>query len=107
MSVVWSNLYRFAKYYKNNDGKESRTLIKGYGIRFDVMVFGQVRHFDISNVINQTPVMQVSIKIELFNTYYSFVSTGRKIQYCTNTSEYWCRLGPSRPGKYVLLTGLQ
>ncbi|KAI2665912.1 P2X purinoceptor 4 [Labeo rohita] len=43
--------FRFAKYYKNSDGTEIRTLIKGYGIRFDVMVFGQVRHFDLFNVI--------------------------------------------------------
>lgn len=69
ISVVWSNLYRFAKYYKNTDGTETRTLIKGYGIRFDVMVFGQVRHFNISNVKSQTHVMQVSIKMQLFNTY--------------------------------------
>lgn len=34
---------RFAKYYKNKFGEEVRTLIKGYGIRFDIMVFGKVR----------------------------------------------------------------
>lgn len=33
---------RFAKYFKNAEGQEIRTLIKGYGIRFDVMVFGTV-----------------------------------------------------------------
>uniref|UniRef100_A0A672MCH7 P2X purinoceptor n=1 Tax=Sinocyclocheilus grahami TaxID=75366 RepID=A0A672MCH7_SINGR len=33
---------RFAKYYKNSDGKDSRTLIKGYGIRFDILVYGEV-----------------------------------------------------------------
>lgn len=38
--------FRFAKYYQN--GKvETRTLIKGYGIRFDVMVFGQAGKFNI------------------------------------------------------------
>lgn len=42
---VWLNLCRFAKYYKDSDGTETRTLIKGYGIRFDVLVFGQVRYF--------------------------------------------------------------
>ncbi|RXN15614.1 P2X purinoceptor 4 [Labeo rohita] len=30
---------RFAKYYKSSDGKDTRTLIKGYGIRFDVLVY--------------------------------------------------------------------
>lgn len=35
--------FRFAKYYKAADGEETRTLIKAYGIRFDVIVFGTVR----------------------------------------------------------------
>lgn len=39
--------FRFAKYYKDSDGKEVRTLIKGYGIRFDVMVFGEAGKFNI------------------------------------------------------------
>lgn len=39
--------FRFAKYYKDSDGKEVRTLIKGYGIRFDVMVFGEAGKFHI------------------------------------------------------------
>lgn len=34
---------RFAKYYQTPDGEETRTLIKAYGIRFDVVVFGTVR----------------------------------------------------------------
>lgn len=34
---------RFAKYYQTPDGKETRTLIKAYGIRFNVIVFGTVR----------------------------------------------------------------
>ncbi|KAK2907317.1 hypothetical protein Q8A67_006302 [Cirrhinus molitorella] len=36
---------RFAKYYKNSDGKDIRTLIKGYGIRFDVLVYGEAKKF--------------------------------------------------------------
>ncbi|XP_076842511.1 P2X purinoceptor 4a-like isoform X1 [Brachyhypopomus gauderio] len=38
---------RFAKYYKNEVGKETRTLIKGYGIRFEIMVFGKAGKFNI------------------------------------------------------------
>uniref|UniRef100_A0A672S3N5 P2X purinoceptor n=1 Tax=Sinocyclocheilus grahami TaxID=75366 RepID=A0A672S3N5_SINGR len=34
--------FRFAKYYKNNKSIETRTLIKAFGIRFDVIVFGMV-----------------------------------------------------------------
>nr|XP_034953777.1 P2X purinoceptor 4 [Zootoca vivipara] len=39
--------FRFAKYYKNAAGRDSRTLIKAYGIRFDIMVFGKAGKFDI------------------------------------------------------------
>ncbi|XP_041080000.1 P2X purinoceptor 4-like isoform X2 [Polyodon spathula] len=39
--------FRFAKYYKGLGEVESRTLIKAYGIRFDVMVFGKAGKFDI------------------------------------------------------------
>lgn len=33
---------RFAKYYSDMTGNEHRTLIKAYGIRFDIVVFGKV-----------------------------------------------------------------
>uniref|UniRef100_A0ABM5F2P9 P2X purinoceptor n=1 Tax=Pogona vitticeps TaxID=103695 RepID=A0ABM5F2P9_9SAUR len=39
--------FRFAKYFRNADGVESRTLIKAYGIRFDIMVFGKAGKFNI------------------------------------------------------------
>uniref|UniRef100_A0A8C4E9V3 P2X purinoceptor n=1 Tax=Dicentrarchus labrax TaxID=13489 RepID=A0A8C4E9V3_DICLA len=39
--------FRFAKYYKTPDGVETRTLIKAYGIRFDVIVFGTAGKFGI------------------------------------------------------------
>lgn len=48
LSIIFSNpftlfgYYRFAKYYKQANGKEERTLIKAYGIRFDILVFGTV-----------------------------------------------------------------
>ncbi|CAG5919695.1 unnamed protein product [Menidia menidia] len=35
--------FRYAKYYKTPDGQEERTLMKAYGIRFNVIVFGTVR----------------------------------------------------------------
>ncbi|XP_077811666.1 P2X purinoceptor 4 isoform X2 [Macaca mulatta] len=40
-------LLRFAKYYRDPAGKEQRTLIKAYGIRFDIIVFGKAGKFDI------------------------------------------------------------
>ncbi|XP_016150908.1 P2X purinoceptor 4-like [Sinocyclocheilus grahami] len=39
--------FRFAKYYKNNKSIETRTLIKAFGIRFDVIVFGMAGKFNI------------------------------------------------------------
>ncbi|EQB77364.1 purinergic receptor P2X4 isoform a isoform 4-like protein [Camelus ferus] len=39
--------FRFAKYYHDPTGTEHRTLIKAYGIRFDIIVFGKAGKFDI------------------------------------------------------------
>ena len=39
---TWPSLHRFAKYYSDPNGAEHRTLIKAYGIRFDIIVFGKV-----------------------------------------------------------------
>uniref|UniRef100_A0A3B5LV64 P2X purinoceptor n=1 Tax=Xiphophorus couchianus TaxID=32473 RepID=A0A3B5LV64_9TELE len=39
--------FRFAKYYRTAEGEEVRTLIKAYGIRFDVIVFGTAGKFGI------------------------------------------------------------
>ncbi|XP_074493282.1 P2X purinoceptor 4b [Sebastes fasciatus] len=43
--------FRFAKYYKTQDGEETRTMIKAYGIRFDVIVFGTAGKFGIAPTI--------------------------------------------------------
>nr|KAF6296529.1 purinergic receptor P2X 5 [Myotis myotis] len=39
--------FRFAKYYRDEAGVEFRTLIKAYGIRFDVLVNGRAGKFNI------------------------------------------------------------
>ncbi|XP_042685927.1 P2X purinoceptor 5 isoform X3 [Centrocercus urophasianus] len=45
--------FRFAKYYRDAEGIEYRTLFKAYGIRFDVMVNGKAGKFNIiPTVIN-------------------------------------------------------
>uniref|UniRef100_A0A3Q3E3S7 P2X purinoceptor n=1 Tax=Labrus bergylta TaxID=56723 RepID=A0A3Q3E3S7_9LABR len=43
--------FRFAKYFKTPDGAETRTLIKAYGIRFDILVFGTAGKFGIVPMI--------------------------------------------------------
>ncbi|XP_029413318.1 P2X purinoceptor 5 isoform X2 [Nannospalax galili] len=45
--------FRFARYYRDHNGKEYRDLIKAYGIRFDVIVYGKAGKFSIiPTVIN-------------------------------------------------------
>uniref|UniRef100_A0A3B4BEB8 P2X purinoceptor n=1 Tax=Periophthalmus magnuspinnatus TaxID=409849 RepID=A0A3B4BEB8_9GOBI len=45
--------FRFAKYYKTENGTDYRTLIKAYAIRFDVLVNGNAGKFDmIPTLIN-------------------------------------------------------
>ncbi|XP_072307032.1 P2X purinoceptor 5-like [Eucyclogobius newberryi] len=39
--------FRYAKYFKDQNGKTFRTLYKVYGIRFDIMVNGQAGRFSI------------------------------------------------------------
>ncbi|KAK7933505.1 hypothetical protein WMY93_004401 [Mugilogobius chulae] len=40
--------FRFAKYYKMDNGTDYRTLVKAYAIRFDVLVFGKAGKFDMT-----------------------------------------------------------
>ncbi|KAF5904953.1 P2X purinoceptor 3-like, partial [Clarias magur] len=45
--------FRFAKYYKSEDGKDFRTLFKAFAIRFDILVTGNAGKFHlIPTVIN-------------------------------------------------------
>ncbi|XP_042288247.1 P2X purinoceptor 5 [Thunnus maccoyii] len=39
--------FRYARYYKDQNGTTNRTLFKVYGIRFDIMVIGQAGKFNI------------------------------------------------------------
>ncbi|XP_014450264.1 P2X purinoceptor 7 [Alligator mississippiensis] len=43
--------FRFAKYFKDANGKEERTLIKAFGIRFDILVFGTAGKFDFVELV--------------------------------------------------------
>ncbi|NXY73187.1 P2RX7 protein, partial [Glareola pratincola] len=49
--------FRYAKYYKLPQGEEQRTLYKVYGIRFDVIVFGTGRKFNIIELIKNVGSM--------------------------------------------------
>ncbi|XP_041058802.1 P2X purinoceptor 4-like isoform X2 [Carcharodon carcharias] len=39
--------FRFAKYFRNTNGTETRTLFKTYGIRFEIELFGHAGKFNI------------------------------------------------------------
>ncbi|KAG8590628.1 hypothetical protein GDO81_006818 [Engystomops pustulosus] len=39
--------FRYAKYYRDVNGSDYRTLIKAFGIRFDIMVNGKAGKFNI------------------------------------------------------------
>ncbi|XP_063171707.1 P2X purinoceptor 7 [Candoia aspera] len=43
--------FRFARYYKRANGKEERTLMKAYGIRFDILIFGMAGRFDFFELL--------------------------------------------------------
>ncbi|XP_029427496.1 P2X purinoceptor 2 isoform X2 [Rhinatrema bivittatum] len=57
--------YRFAKYYRQN-GSESRTLIKAYGIRIDVIVHGQAGKFSLIPTIINLATALTSIGVGSF-----------------------------------------
>ncbi|XP_039218776.1 P2X purinoceptor 7 isoform X3 [Crotalus tigris] len=43
--------FRFARYYKQPGGREERTLIKAYGIRFDILIFGTAGKFSFIDLV--------------------------------------------------------
>ncbi|XP_058014176.1 P2X purinoceptor 7 [Ahaetulla prasina] len=60
--------FRFARYYKQPGGREERTLIKAYGIRFDILIFGTAGRFDwfemvvyIGSVLSYFGLAQVAV----------------------------------------------
>ncbi|XP_068947014.1 P2X purinoceptor 2 [Petaurus breviceps papuanus] len=57
--------YRFAKYY-NHNGTDSRTLIKAYGIRIDVIVHGQAGKFSLIPTIINLATALTSIGVGSF-----------------------------------------
>uniref|UniRef100_A0A8C2S7L4 P2X purinoceptor n=1 Tax=Capra hircus TaxID=9925 RepID=A0A8C2S7L4_CAPHI len=80
--------FRYAKYYKENN-TEKRTLIKAYGIRFDILVFGTGGKFDIIQLIvyigstlSYFGLATVFIDM-LINTYSS--------KYCKSHVYPWCK----------------
>ncbi|XP_068767042.1 P2X purinoceptor 7 isoform X2 [Struthio camelus] len=71
--------FRFAKYYKLHNGEEQRTLLKVYGIRFDVLVFGTAGKFDVIELVTYIGSMisyfgLAVVVIDLYISLYSCCS---------------------------------
>ncbi|XP_028741718.1 P2X purinoceptor 7 isoform X1 [Peromyscus leucopus] len=116
-SLVPGYNFRYAKYYKENN-VEKRTLIKAYGIRFDILVFGTGGKFDIiqlvvyiGSTLSYFGLATVFIDL-LINTYSSAFCRSSVYPYCTccepcAVNEYYYRkkcesvVEPKRTLKYV------
>ncbi|KAF7236022.1 P2X purinoceptor 3 [Varanus komodoensis] len=57
------NFASYAKYYKQANGTEFRTLIKAYGIRFDVLVYGNAGKFNIIPTLINTVAAFTSVGV--------------------------------------------
>uniref|UniRef100_A0A8C5WI53 Purinergic receptor P2X 3 n=1 Tax=Leptobrachium leishanense TaxID=445787 RepID=A0A8C5WI53_9ANUR len=55
--------FRFARYYMRPDGSEFRTLIKAYGIRVDVLVYGNAGKFNIIPTLINTVAAFTSVGV--------------------------------------------
>ncbi|XP_054828214.1 P2X purinoceptor 3 [Eublepharis macularius] len=55
--------FRYAKYYKHENGTEYRTLMKAYGIRFDVLVYGNAGKFNIIPTLINTVAAFTSVGV--------------------------------------------
>ncbi|KAJ1074944.1 hypothetical protein K5549_000918 [Capra hircus] len=56
----------FAKYYKMDNGSEYRTLLKAFGIRFDVLVYGDAGKFNIIPTIISSVAAFTSVGVSEF-----------------------------------------
>uniref|UniRef100_A0A8D0HN94 P2X purinoceptor n=1 Tax=Sphenodon punctatus TaxID=8508 RepID=A0A8D0HN94_SPHPU len=55
--------FRYAKYYKRENGSEYRTLMKAFGIRFDVLVYGNAGKFNIIPTLINTVAAFTSVGV--------------------------------------------
>ncbi|XP_077177075.1 P2X purinoceptor 3 isoform X1 [Paroedura picta] len=62
-SVSTGYNFRYAKYYKHENGTEYRTLMKAYGIRFDVLVYGNAGKFNIIPTLINTVAAFTSVGV--------------------------------------------
>ncbi|XP_034728238.1 P2X purinoceptor 4b [Etheostoma cragini] len=74
--------FRFAKYYKTQDGEETRTLIKAYGIRFDVIVFGTAGKFGIvPTIVNLAAALSFLSLVPVVTDWFMLSCTRKRDLY--------------------------
>uniref|UniRef100_A0A8C9ZNB4 P2X purinoceptor n=1 Tax=Sander lucioperca TaxID=283035 RepID=A0A8C9ZNB4_SANLU len=74
--------FRFAKYYKTQDGEETRTLIKAYGIRFDVIVFGTAGKFGIvPTIVNLGAALSILRLIPVVTDWFMLTCMRKRDRY--------------------------
>ncbi|KAG7239963.1 hypothetical protein INR49_028125 [Caranx melampygus] len=81
--------FRFAKYYKTPDGEEARTLIKAYGIRFDIIVFGTAGKFSIvPTIVNLGAALSFLSLVPVVSDWFMLTCTKKKDLYAKLKSTY-------------------
>ncbi|KAM4616542.1 P2X purinoceptor 4b [Polymixia lowei] len=81
--------FRFAKYYNTPDGRETRTLIKAYGIRFDVIVFGTAGKFGIvPTVVNLGAALTFLSLVPAISDWFMMTCTSKKDTYSKHKVTY-------------------
>uniref|UniRef100_A0A8C6WEY1 P2X purinoceptor n=1 Tax=Neogobius melanostomus TaxID=47308 RepID=A0A8C6WEY1_9GOBI len=79
-SITSGYNFRYAKYFKDQNGETYRTLYKVYGIRFDIMVNGQAGKFSI------VPTIIASAQVLL---YWGAFACDMILLYMMNTSSFY------------------
>ncbi|XP_076020775.1 P2X purinoceptor 4b [Genypterus blacodes] len=81
--------FRFAKYYETPDATETRTLIKAYGIRFDIIVFGTAGKFSIvPTIVNLGAALSFLSLLPAVSDWFMLTCTGKKDYYSKHKVTY-------------------
>ncbi|XP_033476352.1 P2X purinoceptor 4b [Epinephelus lanceolatus] len=81
--------FRFAKYYKTQDGEETRDLIKAYGIRFDVIVFGTAGKFGIvPTIVNLGAALSFLSLVPVVSDWFMLTCMSKRDLYSKQKSTY-------------------
>ncbi|KAI3371837.1 hypothetical protein L3Q82_006719 [Scortum barcoo] len=90
--------FRFAKYYKSPDGEETRTLIKAYGIRFDIIVFGTAGKFGIvPTIVNLGAALSFLSLVHIVSDWFMLTCVRKRELYRKHKVTYLSEDGDTDP----------